>query len=736
MNDNDRKSWISQFTASLAALVVVIAGVVILLAVRGEEGANQYQFTGVNRYDLLTTGGSPFVGCGGVFTDAQTVAWFDELETQNVNAVRVWAFQSYMPFFTRMDRVLELAGERGIKAIPVMENQWDRCTQGGFKYDTWYDVNDAEGYATTNYGYDKSLITHTEEVVDRYKDDPRILMWQIMNEAQNEKTDGTCGVFDTFKAFAADMSGRIKDIDTDTPVSFGTEGDEECGAQGAQYQSLHNIVTLDYCEFHDYGRQTESMPGNLQTRLDQCAALGKQLFIGEAGIDVDCGTTDCATDCADPDIDCYTHTQRAAYFDAKMLEARNAGAIGYLIWSYRDRAGVVGTTEYGPNDSLAAVVTTYSPIDTDNDGVLDEEDNCPTDPNPDQADVDNDGTGTVCDNCPTTATVWFVPVGDIDCDGFTTTVESHVGTDPNLTCAPPDAWPPDFNNSNVTDFSDLSVIVPKLFRPSNNPPENLRYDLAPGTQIDFSDLNIMVPFLFLGCMESNSTITLTAAFVPCSDPRGCPNLIMDSQIFGGWEPFVSVETWAATDCAVQEGLTQAGTRTLLRFNTVIGNKGPGSFNAGDQTTHPEFWVYDECHRHYHFRDAVAFRLWTKPQWNKWQRLRLANPDVDSLALLAQYPELTPIASQKQGFCFEETGYYPDYDYANAHYHYCVGVPNDPGIDAKAADGYHYSLPGQWLTVDGLRAGRYVIEQEVNPRRIIEEVDYLDNSTGETIVIPR
>jgi len=37
--------------------------------------------------------------------------------------------------------------------------------------------------------------------------------------------------------------------------------------------------------------------------------------------------------------------------------------------------------------------------DCDDDGILNDEDNCPCTPNPDQADIDNDDRGDVCDNC-------------------------------------------------------------------------------------------------------------------------------------------------------------------------------------------------------------------------------------------------------------------------------------------------------------------------------------------------
>jgi hypothetical protein len=54
-------------------------------------------------------------------------------------------------------------------------------------------------------------------------------------------------------------------------------------------------------------------------------------------------------------------------------------------------------------------------VDTDADGVTDDNDNCPNIPNPDQADYDEDGYGDACDNCPN----FFNPdQADNDADGY------------------------------------------------------------------------------------------------------------------------------------------------------------------------------------------------------------------------------------------------------------------------------------------------------------------------------
>ena len=64
--------------------------------------------------------------------------------------------------------------------------------------------------------------------------------------------------------------------------------------------------------------------------------------------------------------------------------------------------------------------------DTDNDGILDESDNCPNEFNPEQEDSDSDGVGNVCDTCPDSSNP---DQADADADGSGDVCDSCTDTD-------------------------------------------------------------------------------------------------------------------------------------------------------------------------------------------------------------------------------------------------------------------------------------------------------------------
>ena len=111
--------------------------------------------------------------------------------------------------------------------------------------------------------------------------------------------------------------------------------------------------------------------------------------------------------------------------------------------------------------------------------------------------------GDVCDNCPSVATTWTVPVGDGDCDGFTTANENQVATDANprgaATAAPndeapPDRWPVDFNDNRFVNTVDVGFYVGRLGKTTMQQGYDIRYDLTFNGVINTVDVGRFVPF--------------------------------------------------------------------------------------------------------------------------------------------------------------------------------------------------------------------------------------------------
>ncbi len=73
------------------------------------------------------------------------------------------------------------------------------------------------------------------------------------------------------------------------------------------------------------------------------------------------------------------------------------------------------------NDGIGDVCDTTVPADTDNDGIPDATDNCPTIANPNQEDDDNDGIGNVCEDTPATTPLFPCEngmAGPYPCEGY------------------------------------------------------------------------------------------------------------------------------------------------------------------------------------------------------------------------------------------------------------------------------------------------------------------------------
>ena len=81
---------------------------------------------------------------------------------------------------------------------------------------------------------------------------------------------------------------------------------------------------------------------------------------------------------------------------------------------------------------------------------------------------------------------WPIDTDDPDCDGFSTTDENDIGTDPSVACDDglglPD-WPPDFDDDKTINIIDVLALKPVFGAPS------ARHDLdVSGGNIDILDV--------------------------------------------------------------------------------------------------------------------------------------------------------------------------------------------------------------------------------------------------------
>lgn len=307
-----------------------------------------YRFTGLNIYNANSNANCWYTMASGPILDRSLKAIGAGKE-----AFRSWFFQSLATTggqrdWSAFDHTLSVARSNGVKVIATLANQWGDCEPAaGYKTESWY----TGGYTQPDPGGIDSYRDWVAEVVTRYRDDPTILAWQLINEGEVKPSNGAVCSTDAatiLKSFAADVSGLIKSLDPNHLVSLGTMGGGQCGAQGAEYQDVYSVATIDLCEYHDY-QPLAPMPGDqwngLQVRIDQCNALGKPLFVGETGIipnDVG-GTLD----------------DRATALDAKLRTQFAAGVVGDLVWAWSALGSTLDTYDVGAKDPLLKVLGRY-----------------------------------------------------------------------------------------------------------------------------------------------------------------------------------------------------------------------------------------------------------------------------------------------------------------------------------------------------------------------------------------
>jgi FtsP/CotA-like multicopper oxidase with cupredoxin domain len=99
------------------------------------------------------------------------------------------------------------------------------------------------------------------------------------------------------------------------------------------------------------------------------------------------------------------------------------------------------------------------------------------------------------------------PLGDEDLDGWTNLAESKIGTALGAGCAstasandePVDAWPPDMNDDQRANLSDVILFGPHFNKISPDPGYSPRFDLNSDGRVNLSDVVLMGPSFNKSC---------------------------------------------------------------------------------------------------------------------------------------------------------------------------------------------------------------------------------------------
>lgn len=220
---------------------------------------------------------------------------------------------------------------------------------------------------------------------------------------------------------------------------------------------------------------------------------------------------------------------------------------------------------------------------------------------------------------------------------------------------------------------------------------------------------------------------------PCAVQTGpkMPDLIVDAALLRS-QIFLSTENYGGSTCTVQEGCVSGpGRHLLLRFNGSTANIGKADLVIGDPGSCGTLFVFDQCHQHYHFKDFASYRIWTLSAYQIWVASRdLTQPA--SVGINAQLLDMAAangqlVATRKQGFCMSDDGAFLP-TAGSAVYQNC---DNNQGLSVGWEDQYAPQIPCQFVQVDDLTDGTYVLEMHVNPEHLIPESNFANNTAAVT-----
>ncbi len=316
----------------------------------------------------------------------------DDAKAMNLKVLRTWGFcdgmrkegYSFQPEpgvydelgFQRMDMVIKEAGDRGIKLMIALVNNWgdfggmcqyarwcnesipdyNSCsphagpgTAGSGAHDAFYTNNCTRELYKNYIAY---FLNRTNSITGiKYKDDPAIFAWQLANEPRARSDPSG----QTLYNWISEMSSYIKTIDSNHLVTTGEDGFYKnksneygyAGYDGQDFISHHQIPSIDFASMHMYPWGSYYTYENMLKWIEEHAVdantiIRKPLTLNEFGV---------------------KGSLRDEYMSGFYKKIEDSGISGDLFWilchdAYPDYDGYC----VYPGDSSIPIITSHSDI--------------------------------------------------------------------------------------------------------------------------------------------------------------------------------------------------------------------------------------------------------------------------------------------------------------------------------------------------------------------------------------
>jgi len=286
----------------------------------------EFKFFGFNAYYLQSEAGE--IERKYIVDDV-----FQSADNIGVNVIRTWAFYESSSFsnssiirkspyvvqesgLIALDYVLQRARENEIYLILTLSNNYSAF--GGIsQYITWANEIKLNGCANYSHNdffvndsikqwfkfYIELLLNRTNTINGiKYKDDPTIFSWEIMNEAENPGKD-----FSIIKNWYDEISSFIRSVDQNHIITTGENSYDVYfnlysdvdlmynssyflvnGYKGTSYYENSQLKDIDYVSFHSYpngwGLSAKAGKTWIKDHYKIAVAFNKPCLLGEFGI--------------------------------------------------------------------------------------------------------------------------------------------------------------------------------------------------------------------------------------------------------------------------------------------------------------------------------------------------------------------------------------------------------------------------------------------------------------------